>query len=257
MREERLSRMLELIRNEKVISTKKLKRVLNVSEATVRRDLAELSKRGVIQRIFGGAVIKETIDTELSFNEKMKINIKEKKAIAEFASTLVKEEERIFLESGTTVMYMIRYLRNKGKLFVVTNCLNVAMKIIKLSNIKLTLVGGELREKTYTLIGPLAETAFNSIFVDKSFIGVDGIDVDHGLTSYNSYEAQAMRILINNSKETYVLADHTKFGKFAHFKISSLKEITAVITDSSIDRKYINSFENLGIKIFVAPIGEI
>jgi DeoR family fructose operon transcriptional repressor len=254
MKEDRLNKILELIKIENVISTKKLKKLIGVSEATIRRDLEELSKRGLIQRIFGGAAKIESIDVELSFREKMKINIEEKKSIASFASTLVKNGDRIFLESGTTVFYMIKNLRNKKDLSVITNCLNVANEILKLTNINLILVGGELREKTYNLIGPLTELVLKNLFVDKAFIGVDGIDLIHELTSYNLDEASAMKIVIDNAKETYVLADHTKFEKFAHFKITSFNKIKAIITDSRIDKNIIQKLSESGIKLYIAPI---
>lgn len=256
MKEERLSKILEIIKNEKFVTTKRLKKLLNASEATIRRDLNELKRRGLIQRVFGGGLINEIVDVELSFNEKMKINIKEKKSIAEFASNLVNDGERIFLESGTTVIHMIKYLKNKSELYIVTNCLNVATKVLNLPNINLLLIGGELREKTYNLIGPITEKTISEINVDKTFMGVDGIDLEHGLTSYNLYEAHVMSILIKNSKEVYVLADHTKFGKFAHFKIAPLNKITAVITDSLIDEKYIKLFVDAGITLHMAAIKE-
>ncbi|MGB9763333.1 MAG: DeoR/GlpR family DNA-binding transcription regulator [Minisyncoccia bacterium] len=254
MKEDRLNQILEIIRIENVISTKKLKRLIGVSEATIRRDLEELAKRGLIRRVFGGAVKIDSIDVELSFKEKMKINISEKKSIALYAANLVKNGERIFLESGTTVYYMIKNLKNKKDISVVTNCLNVANEILKLQGINLTLVGGELREKTYNLIGPLTELVLRNICLDKAFIGVDGIDLAHELTSFNLDEANAMKIVIDNAKETYVLADNTKFEKFAHFKISSFEKITTIITDSGLDKNIVEKYKQKGIRLLIVPI---
>lgn len=218
------------------VSTQELRQALGVSEATVRRYLAEMAKEGLIERVHGGARLPESTEVELSFRQKLSRNLEEKKRIGRKASELIHDDENIFLETGTTVIQIVPHLRGKKNLTVVTNCLNVAMEVLTIPGVRLIVVGGEIREKSYAFAGPLAEKTLDEVFaeihVDKLFLGVDGISAREGLTTPNMNEARINRKMIDLIPERIVVADHSKFGVVALSRIAPIRVVQTIVTDS-------------------------
>ncbi len=217
-------------------STRELRDALGVSEATVRRYLSDMASEEIVKRVHGGAKLPESSGVELSFRQKLFRNLEEKKRIGRKAAELINDNENIFLETGTTVIQIVPHLRAKKNLTVVTNCLNVAMEVLSIPGVRLIVVGGEVREKSYAFVGPLAEKTlgelFRDIHVDKLFMGADGISAQEGLTTPNIDEARINRKMIELIPERIVVADRSKFGVVALSRIAPLAMIQTIISDS-------------------------
>jgi DeoR family fructose operon transcriptional repressor len=215
-------------------SIDELCRRFDVSEMTIRRDLSELEKEGLLVRTHGGAKLKETAFFEMSFTAKATQFVNEKKRIAERAAEMVYDGDRIIIDSGTTTGHFARCLKDR-RLSVVTNALNVATDLIEGRQIDLHFCGGALRRGLVAAVGQAAAKFFDSVRCDRLFMGVDGIDAFGTMTVPDVEEALVKQSMMRAAREVIVLADHSKLGRNSLGVIETLPSITALITGKEAD----------------------
>lgn len=234
LKSERLSKILELVNLEGVVSANRLIDLLGVSDMTIRRDLDELDLANKLVRVHGGA---ESIDyqqmTELSHDEKKEIHMEQKIRAAKKAAACIKEEETIFFGPGTTIETIVDYIVVE-ELRVITNSLAVFEKFQqKKTNYEIYLIGGSYREKTRTFVGSMANEMLKNLKFDKAFIGVNGIN-ETEVSTYNIEEGSSQKIALDNSTMKIVVADHYKFDKEDFYQFYELATIDQIITDDEL-----------------------
>lgn len=253
--EERYRLILQAVNNNGKATVMELSEALGVTAVTVRRDLEKLEERGLLLRTHGGAmaITMEGTDTayERTFQEKLGKFAEEKGRIAQTAADLVVDGEAILLTPGTTNTLLYRKLVGKNDLTIVTNAANIVLQENDAPNHDVILTGGKLRAKSYALVGPLAEQSLNAIRVDKLFLGVDGFDLQEGLTTPNLLEASINRKMIEISKQVIVVADHSKFGRVFFSKITSLDVVHTVISDRGLSERMAAAIRDVGIKLLL------
>jgi len=250
----RTERILRELRQAGSISVEQLCGLLNVSVATVRRDLQELEDKGLLRRTHGGAVSIEPLFYEpfrhdSSFQEQIGRHAEEKRRIALAAADMVQDGETIALTAGTTTTEVVRSIRNRRGVTVVTSTINVAMELTKRKDLEVFVTGGFLRGDWFSLVGPAAGHAMSQIHVDKVFLGVNGIDAQKGLMSANSGEAAINRVMVDQAKQRIVVAYRSKLGTIATYRFCAAKEVHVLITDAEADDAQIQPFEKLGIEV--------
>lgn len=226
-----------------IIKSQEIMRELNCSESTIRRDLVLLEKAGLLKRIHGGAKKAYDLAEELSVKEKSVKNVQEKSAIAKYAASLIKENDVIYLDAGTTTFEMIPFLTDK--ITVVTNGVQHA-SLLADRNVNVFLLGGRVKNTTKAIIGTDSVNDLKKYRFNKAFLGMNGIDLEYGCTTPDPDEAILKQTALQQSSITYVLADHTKWGKVNFAKVCDLEEAT-VITDRINDSKNHKLFENAAI----------
>jgi DeoR family transcriptional regulator of aga operon len=246
--------ILRLLQKSGSLSTHDLCRELGVSVATMRRDLSALEGQNLLRRTPGGATLIEPLFYEpfrldSSFQEQLGRHHEEKQRIALAAAELVKDGDTIATTAGTTAMLVTRNIRQKRGVKVVTNTINVAMELSQRKDIEVFVTGGHLRGAWFSLVGSTATSAVSRIFLDKVFIGVNGIDAEKGLTCINEEEADINHILVRQAHEKIAVADHTKLGIVAHFLICSIPEIDMLITDTGATDEMVAPFRARGLKV--------
>ena len=223
---------------------------IGASPATVRRDLDALSRRGLVVRTHGGASLPERHD-ERAYVSKVDTLLAEKRRIGASAAALVQPGQTIGCGGGTTVMTMIRALRGKP-LRVVTTAINVAAELSNSPDIEVTVTGGRLRGRSLELVGHVAERALRDVVLDVAVIGVDGLSLDHGLTTYDEAEAYVNRVLIGRAREVWVLADHSKFGLARPLVIAPLCAVTRLFTDRDAPEDMLEKLRGLDLDVTVS-----
>ena len=230
--------MLEIERQEIILkkleetgklSYESIEKFLNVSIATIRRDVEKLKNRGLLSKVNGGIVSKKRINFELEVAEKFEENIEDKKKIAKKAASLVENGDFIYLDAGTTTYYMIEYLKDKN-ISVVTNGLMHLDQLI-LNNIKTIIVGGEVKAITKAVAGIEALKNIEKYRFDKSFLGANGVSVEYGFMTPDINEALLKEKVIEISNKTYVLADQKKFNELSSVKFSDIEKCKIVTND--------------------------
>jgi DeoR family transcriptional regulator of aga operon len=250
LNEERRLRIQGIVTQHKRILVKEVSKEFDISEVTVRKDLEVLEKRGILSRVHGGAILNQSSVHDIALTEKEHIYPKEKQLIGEKASQLIREGDVILLDSGSTTTQIARNIKFKKDIKVITNAVNIASELAG-SEIEVILTGGFLREKSFSLVGPIAEDALRHINADKLFLGVDGIHFEFGLTTPNLMEARVNQLMIKKSLEVILVSDSSKFGKRSMSFISDVSSIQQVITDNGIHDDDLRELEELGVKVFL------
>ena len=202
----------------------------DVSEMTIRRDLSELEGQGLLQRTFGGAVATEPAFFEISINAKMSQFVEEKERIGKAAAELVKDGDTVLIDAGSTTTQIAKNLHDK-RITVIAGGLNIAAELSGSHHVDLLILGGILRKGFLSMVGPQAEAFLKNVRVDKLFLGVEGVDVDGGLTVPDVIDSHTKRAMVKCAKQTIVVADHSKLGRNTLSTIASLDEADLLITD--------------------------
>lgn len=228
---------------------------VGASLATVRRDLQILEQDAVIDRVHGGARIAEGSSVELAFQEREKRHLSAKRAIANAAYDLLLPRTAIFLDAGTTVLQLARLIRiNPMPLRIFTNGLIVAQEFLNIPNLEVVLLGGQLRSENASLAGPQAEAMLETIWFDLLFLGASAINPDGAIYSVDSAEASLNRCMLSRSANRYLLADSSKFGATATYKVAPLSS-AKVVTDSGLSAQWRTQLSESGVDVTFAPVG--
>lgn len=248
MRVSRLRSIVDVIDDNGAVGVEELAQLLEVSPATIRRDLAHLAYQGVITRAHGGAMRAET-GLEVPISYRGGTAVAQKRRIGAAAAMLVREGAIVGVTGGTTTMEVARALAPVRRLTVVTNALNVGMELARHRNIRLVLTGGVCRTASFELSGPIAEGTLAGYHLDVAFVGVDGIDVEAGCTTHDDIEARANGALVKRAQRTVVVADSSKIGRIAFATICPLELVDQLITDNEADPQAVTSFEDAGLRV--------
>lgn len=213
----------------------------HISESTLRRDLKVLEDSKKVELLRGGAirlVLENSNDNyeekDLDINIKKQLNISKKNLICKYAASLVNDKDVIYIDSGTTCSRLIDFLLTK-EIVIVTSNINIIEKYKKLpKNIEIISVGGRLNAELGSLSGPLTENNLRTFHFDKAFLGTTSINTKSGVTTPDLSESIKKQIVKQNSNESYILVDSSKFNKFAMCKVFDLKECD-IITDKYVD----------------------
>ena len=213
LREARLSKILEVVNERKYVSFHDLMEITGASESSIRADLVFLANEGKIIRLRGGAqAIEEERSSvhELSVEAKMELQVEEKKKIAKYAATLVKDNSAIYVDAGTSTYHFVEALEAKN-VKVLTNSVTIARKL-KSKGYRVYITGGEFKSITDAFIGPMTRDIISKFSFDLGIFGCNGVDLKQGLTTPDYEEAVVKTAAMEQCKKVYVLADHTKFG---------------------------------------------
>ena len=249
LNEERRRAIQEIISSEGRGLVKNLAARFHTSQVTIRKDLEILHNHGLVQRTHGGALpMQAGALLDPSLREKEKLHRKEKQRIGKAAAALVQEGESVLLDSGTTSTAVARALRDRGRLTVITNAVNISAELAG-TPIEVILTGGILRENSFSLVGPLAEATLHNLSADILFLAVDGLDVQFGATTPNLLEANVNRVMVEIARRTVLVCDSSKFGRRSLSLLTPLSGIHEVITDNKIPKADLRVLTEAGIKV--------
>ena len=245
----RRERIVEMVNKNNTISNDEIMTTFNVSIETVRRDLSYLEKRGLLERVYGGAVKKKFMSVEPKYISRESVNMVEKQKIASLAETFVLENETIFFDLGTTVLLVASLLKDEKQITAFTNSLRTAMCLSD-KNQNVIIPGGKLRGGEYAVSGSIAEDCMLNFNIDKAFIGAGGIN-ENGVTDFIIDEARLRSKIIKNAEKVIVVADFSKIGIKAPCKVCDIEEIDVLITDSKAPQELLKKIEKKGVQIII------
>jgi len=248
---ERHQHIIDKLKKEGSVNVVDLCTELDVSSVTIRKDLKLLEDKNMLYRTHGGGTISNPYTADRPVNEKAMIRADEKGSIGEVAAHLVEANDCILIASGTTVLSLAKNIHPKGNITVITAALNVAQELNHNPAIEVILLGGLMRKSSSSVTGLYAERMLDDFSCTKLFLGVDGIDIEFGLTTTNMMEAQLNRKMIAATQKTIVLADSSKFGKRGFGKICGLENIEQIITDSGISAHMLETLKGMGIEVTI------
>ena len=247
----RRKRIVEILESDGNVRNSDLCRIFNVSAVTIRNDLEKLENKGLLIRTRGGGIKTHRVRVDYQISSELTNHLKDKQAIGKKAAELVKENDTIIIDSGTTALEMAKNLSTLKNLTIITNALNVASQFLNNTDISVIIPGGNLRQSTLSLIGPIAEKGIRSVYCDKVFLGVNGINSEYGISTTHLEDASLNRLMIESSKEVIVISDSSKFMKRSFSLISPINKIHTIITDSNIPPDEHGRLKSAGINVII------
>lgn len=248
---ERQKKILDLLLTKEVVTISELITEFNISIETVRRDLAILEKQGSIQKVYGGAKIKESTFSEPTMESRMVNRLLQKESIGKKCCEFINDGDCIFIDSGSTTYHIAKHLTNKKNLTIITNSIPVVNELMN-TDFEIIIIGGKLRHNERSVVTYDYIFDFSQLNIQKSFICAGGITVENGVSDFNMQEAVTRKIIIERSKEVFVAADSSKFDRDVTISIAALNKINYIITDSNLSKNTGNSFKKTATKLILA-----
>lgn len=258
--QQRLNVVLELVSERGSVSITDISAALDVSVATVRRDLNTLAEQGLVTRTHGGASSLGS-GYELPLQYKISRQAEAKTAIARAVAELVAPGSAVGLNGGTTTSEVARALGRSERLrrsdgsagiTIVTNALNIAYELSVREHVKIVVTGGVPRRLSYELIGPVVGETLRGFSLDTAILGVDGLSAAFGATTVHEGEAEASRAIASVARRVIVVADSTKIGRSTFARIFPLDVVDALVTDLPVADDIAASFAEHGVEVVVA-----
>lgn len=240
LNQERRNAILDILEEKGSVSVSELTKRLNASESTIRRDLIALSKWGKLNKVHGGATLnpQEYISSEAPVCEKRTKNIEEKQRIAKYCASQIHDDDFVYLDAGTTTLFMIDYINSACKATFVTNGISHAKRLLQ-KGLNVYILGGMLKTATEAVIGLVAANNIHNYNFTKAFLGTNGITESKGFSTPDTEEAFVKAAAMENAFVSYVLADSTKFGKVSAVNFASVDR-ACIVTDKPVDDIYKN-----------------
>lgn len=249
---ERHQMILQKLQEDGRVSIQALSDLMDVSGVTIRKDLKLLEEKRLLFRTRGGGSINNPYIIERPINEKALINAEEKQKIAKAAAAIIGQNDSIIIGSGTTVFELARCLHPAAPITVITPALKVALELCNRTNVEVLQLGGLIRRNSSSVTGAYAEQILEDISCGILFLGIDGIDLDFGLSITNITEVNLHQKMIEAAQTVVVMADSTKFGRRGLGKVCRTDQIDYIITDDKVTPGIAKQLEERGVKVVVA-----
>ena len=251
---ERHRRIMQLLHQQNTLSVSQLARLLKVSEVTVRKDLTELERQQLLYRVHGSAILANPYIKERHVDDKEKLHAEEKRAIGACATRLVEPRDTILIASGTTTLALARAIRGVEDLTAITTSLGVATALVEHDGCTVIQLGGQLRNSSFSVVGPFAEHMLRQFSCSKLFFGVDGFDLQYGVTTTNLLGGHLAQKMIEAVQKVIALVDSSKFGRRGFCKMCDVDQIDMVITDDKISPAVAEQLRAKGIDVRIVSV---
>ena len=250
MLEPRLEQIQKLLFSSGHVTVQDLAQNTRSSAATVRRDLERLEGLGLVTRTRGGARLAQTSGAEIAFQAREHQEVAFKRAIAASAYKLLRPNSNVLLDAGTTVLQLARLIRRKPMpLTIITNSVPVTQELLGIAQVKLFLLGGQLRSENLSSVGMYAEEALRRFWAEQLFLGSNAVHLEHGLSSHDPLEASINAVMLERSERCILLSDSSKFGARAMHRVAALQSVQHIITDNRLSATWKSAPQLEGLQL--------
>lgn len=252
IRAERIETIKSLAKRQDIITWEDLQRCLNVSKATAQRDADILCNAGVLRKTRGGVIfIQEPDCRELSNATREITNIAAKQQIAAAALAYIQKDSFVMMDSGSTVLELVRQIPSDTPLTAITYSLPTAVALDSKPNIEIYFTGGKLRKEFRACHGYFAENMLSQFRASACFLGADAVSMANGISEHNMYDVRLKQIMMENSAKVILLADHSKFINSAFIHVAPLEQVDVLITDAQLDKATLQEMERCKIEVIM------
>src|SRR5256886_3652054 len=252
---ERMQRVLRLLETRDYVQVAEPSQAFAVSEVTVRSDLTQLARQGLLARIRGGVRALEHGQSEVGFDLRLRLEVDRKRAIARAAAAMVDEGEAVALDASTTAYYLALELRTRRELVVVTNGLLVATALADAPGITVLVPGGMLRLSAMSLVGDFGTDVLRTTRINKGFLGARGLSLERGLMDLNPDEVRIKQEMADACEQIYGILDGTKWHRSALLAFVPTSDLTGIVTDSSAPADDVQAWREAGVEIVIVDPG--
>jgi DeoR/GlpR family transcriptional regulator of sugar metabolism len=251
---ERMQQILQMLETRDSVHVTELAETFAVSEVTVRNDLSELARQGLVARVRGGVRPLQRGQSELGFDFRLRLEVDRKQAIARAAAAMVDDGEAIALDASTTAYYLALELRSKRELVVVTNGMLIAASLADVPGINVLVTGGMLRLSAMSLVGDLGADLLRATRINKGFLGARGLSLERGLMDLNPDEVRIKQEMADACERVIAILDGTKWHRSALLSFVPADGVHAVVTDTSAPAEDVEAWRARGIDVVTAEV---
>lgn len=245
---ERRNLILEKLQEEKRVVVSELSALYNVSEETIRRDLDKLEKEGLAIKSYGGAVINEDVSIDLPFNVRKNQNVSGKQRMAEIVASMVHDGEHLFLDASTTAVFVAKALKEKERLTIITNSMEILLELSDVSGWNIISTGGVMKEGYLAFLGSRTEDAIRSYYVDTAIFSCKALDLGWGIMESQEAFGSAKRAMMASGRKKILVVDSSKFDQTAFSVAGNLRDVDTIVTDRRPPERWIHYFTELEIQ---------
>ena len=228
---ERRGQILSAIESEKSVLVTELAKKHGVTEETIRRDLEKLENEGLVIKTYGGAILADNISAEQSYSHRVKTNENEKLIIAQKVFDLIEPGENIMLDASSTCVFIARKLKEKGRLTIITNSVEILLECSDCEGLNLIATGGTLRGTSLSLVGQDAARTINKFTVDKAIISCKGLDFDKGVMESRIDDTEIKKAMADNAKQLILAVDNSKFDRLSFVKSVAMQKVNTIVSN--------------------------
>lgn len=252
---ERQRKIQDILRQHGTVAVDSLAEGLHVTPQTIRRDLNQLFDAGLVQRVHGGAVVKDNV-ANLGYSARKTLMLDEKDAIARTAAELIPDHASLFINIGTTTEQVARYLSKKTGILIVTNNINVASALWPMQNLQVMVASGKIRHSDGGIVGSTTERFIEQFKVDYAVIGCSAIDSEGEVLDYDFREVCVAKAIINHARSVILVTDSMKFERKAPIRICNLFDLDYLITDSNISAETMRMCKSINIQLRIVSVND-
>ena len=245
---ERRNLILEKLQDEKRVVVSELSQMYGVSEETIRRYLDKLQKEGLAIKSYGGAVINEDVSIDLPFNVRKNQNVVGKQKMAEIVASLVHDGEHLLLDASTTAVFVAKALKEKERLTVITNSMEILLELADVSGWNIISTGGMMKEGYLAFLGSRTEEVNRSYFADTVIFSCKALDEKLGVMESQAAFGPAKKAMLDSGRKKILVVDNTKFDQTAFSVAGKLRDIDIIVTDEKPSDKWLQLFEEVGVE---------
>jgi len=243
--EERRTEIVNIVNDRHGCSVAELAATLDFSEATIRRDLAELEEQGLLERTHGGAT--PVVDQRKPYEQRMVEQLEQKETIAGRAAKEIHKDQIVFFDSGSTTLQIAEEISKDHEIVAVTNGVMNAFELAR-KNVRVHLAGGTFWTETNAVVGPWTQERIQEMNFDLLFLGTEGVDTD-GLTTQNVQQRGVKERMIANSRRVVLVADSSKFGEEHFVRFADPGDIDMLITGGELSEEIYEAYEAAGVEL--------
>lgn len=246
---ERRRRIISMLEEKSSVMVLELSKTFDVTEETVRRDLDELEKQGILKRTHGGAVALENTNNELPLKIREVTNIEGKQSIGIRAAQFIEDGDAISLDSSTTALQVARQIKSKKRITVITNSMNIVYELANVKDFTVISTGGNLRPISMGFVGPLAENSVKNYNVDKALVSCKGVHMEREFTESNEAEARVKKAMVESADKVFMLLDSTKFNKVSFINMLKIEQAHVLFTDKKLPDEWEQLIAGKNVKL--------
>ncbi|HET7628119.1 MAG TPA: DeoR/GlpR family DNA-binding transcription regulator [Bacillales bacterium] len=254
----RRNKIKEKLFDQKSVKVADLVDEFHVSEETIRRDLNELAKEGLIKKNYGGAILVEELNrvsqTVPPVQQRQFQFYEEKDAIGHMAATFVQNEQIVTIDAGSTTWFVAKHLRSLQGLSIISNGINIVEECSKNESSSIYMLGGQLKRNSMSVFGSQTQLELQNYNADIVFLGTSGISLTQGFTSSDWYEAEVKKMMVASGQKKVVLADHSKLEKPGLLSFCPFEAVDMLITSERADPESLKIIADRGVEVVVCPL---
>lgn len=243
---------MDMIQEKKKVLVQELAIKFSVTEETIRRDLEKLEEQGILKRTYGGAILNQGTNADMSISMREISNKEGKIKIAEEVCKIIIDGETLMLDSSSTAFYVAKCLKNgKKRVTIITNSLKVLMELQDAKHIKIIFAGGNFKESSKSFVGKWTESIIENFYVNKAIICCKGMDINRGIMDSNEQEAEVKKKMVKSADKVILVVDSMKFDKRSFVKIMNFEDVDYLYTDEKLSRRWEIELRDKNVEIEV------